>query len=58
MVKAYDVPADLLIERLAEILKKDSKIEPPKWVSFVKTGSHAERVPEDKDWWYVRCASL
>jgi len=58
MVKVFDVPADLLIERLAEILKKDSKIEPPKWAPFVKTGSHAERVPGDKDWWYVRCASL
>lgn len=58
MVKAYDVPADLFIEKLAEQLKKDSKIEPPAWTWFVKTGSHAERLPQNKDWWYVRCASL
>lgn len=58
MVKAYDIPADLFIERLAEHLKKDSKIEPPSWAGFVKTGSHAERVPQNRDWWYVRCASL
>ena len=58
MVKAYDIPADLFIERLAEQLKKDSKIEPPSWAQFVKTGSHAERVPQNRDWWYVRCASL
>ena len=24
----------------------------------MKTGSHAERVPQNRDWWYVRCASL
>lgn len=58
MVKAYDIPADLFIERLAEQLKKDSKIQLPSWVHFVKTGSHAERLPQNRDWWYVRCASL
>jgi len=58
MVKAYDIPADLFIEKLAEQLKKDSKIEPPSWAQFVKTGSHAERLPQNKDWWHVRCASL
>ncbi len=58
MVKVFDVPADIFIERLAEQLKKDSKIQPPSWAQFVKTGSHAERVPQSKDWWYVRCASL
>jgi len=58
MVKAYDIPADLFIERLAEQLKSDTKIQPPSWTQFVKTGSHAERVPQKRDWWYVRCASL
>lgn len=58
MVKVFDVPADIFIERLAEQLKKNSKIQPPSWAQFVKTGSHAERVPQSKDWWYVRCASL
>ena len=58
MVKAYDIPADIFIEKVAEELKKDSKIQPPTWAQFVKTGSHTERVPQNKDWWYVRCASL
>jgi len=58
MVKAYDIPAGLLIERIATQLKNDSKVQPPSWAQFVKTGSHAERIPQDKDWWYVRCASL
>jgi len=55
----YDVPASLLIERLAEYLKKNvDEILPPPWAPFVKTGSHKERPPQDPDWWYTRCASL
>jgi small subunit ribosomal protein S19e len=58
MAKVYDVPADKLIAKLADQLKKDKKIEPPAWSPFVKTGSHVQRNPQNKDWWYVRCASL
>lgn len=58
MAKVYDVPADVLIARLAEQLKNDSKVQPPAWSAFVKTGSHAGRIPQQKDWWYERCASL
>jgi len=58
MVTAYDVPADMLIKRLAEYLRKVPYIIPPPWAEYVKTGSHAERPPSDKDWWYVRCASI
>ena len=58
MAKVYDVPADELIAKLAEQLKNDKKIVAPAWSPFVKTGSHAQRIPQNKDWWYVRCASL
>jgi small subunit ribosomal protein S19e len=58
MAKAYDIPANHLIIRLAEQLKKDKKIEQPSWAAFVKTGSHVEKIPQNKDWWYIRCASL
>jgi small subunit ribosomal protein S19e len=58
MAKAYDVPANELIGRLAEQLKKDKKIEPPGWAAFVKTGPHTEKIPQNKDWWFTRCASL
>jgi len=58
MAKVFDIPADELIAKLAEQLKKDKKIEPPAWIAFVKTGSHTQRIPQNKDWWYVRCASL
>ncbi len=51
MAKAYDIPAAYLISRLAELLKKDKKIAPPSWAAFVKTGPHAEKIPQNKDWW-------
>ena len=58
MVNVNDVPADELIEKLAEQLKRVPEIQPPAWAPFVKTGSHADRPPQDKDWWYVRAASI
>ena len=58
MAKVYDVPADKLIARLADQLKRDKKIDPPAWSQFVKTGPHVQRIPQNRDWWYVRCASL
>lgn len=57
MAKVYDVPADILIKRLTEILKNED-IKPPEWIVYVKTGSHRERPPQNHDWWYPRCASL
>jgi len=34
MAKVYDVPADILINRLAEILKNED-IPAPEWTQFV-----------------------
>lgn len=59
MTTAYDVPADALITRLSQYMKGNIReVSPPDWADHVKTGSHAERVPQDPDWWYVRSASL
>ncbi len=58
MVTVYDVPADRLIKELAEELKKNDKIVPPPWASYVKTGVHKERAPEQEDWWYIRAAAV
>jgi len=58
MVTVYDVPADKLIERLAEELRKFEEIKPPEWAKYVKTGVHKERPPQVEDWWYVRAASV
>ncbi len=59
MTTAYDVPADVLIERLSGYFKESvSEIQPPEWSGYVKTGRHAERAPQNPDWWYVRSASI
>ena len=57
MAKVFDVPADIFISRLAQILKNED-ISVPDWASFVKTGSHAEKPPQNSDWWHARCASI
>ena len=57
MAKGYDVPADIFVTRVSEILKNED-IPAPEWASFVKTGSHADKPPQNSDWWHVRCASI
>jgi small subunit ribosomal protein S19e len=54
----YDVPADQLIPRIAEELKKAKEVTPPEWTQYVKTGAHKEKPPTNPDWWYIRCASI
>ena len=59
MTTAYDVPANVLINRLSGYMKENIReIQPADWAGFVKTGSHVERVPQNPDWWYVRSASI
>ncbi|RLF10901.1 MAG: 30S ribosomal protein S19e [Thermoprotei archaeon] len=53
------VPPQVLIEQLAKYLKENvAEVKPPSWAPYVKTGVHKERLPEDPDWWYVRCAAI
>lgn len=58
MVNAHDVPSGKLISALAEQVKELPGMEAPDWARFVKTGSHAERPPQQSDWWFTRAASL
>ena len=59
MTTAYDVPADVLINRLSGYMKENIReIQPTDWAGYVKTGSHVERAPQNPDWWYVRSASV
>jgi len=58
MATAYDVPADKLIRKLADELKKVETITPPDWAPFVKTGRHKEKSPVEGDWWHVRAAAM
>lgn len=58
MPTVYDIPANILIRRLAQDLKSREEIAPPEWAPFVKTGAHRDRAPDDTDFWFVRCASM
>jgi len=59
MPTPYDVPADLLIQRLAQYLKDEvDQITPPPWASVVKTSAHTQRPPQNAEWWFTRCASI
>ena len=59
MPTPYDIPASVLIEKLANHLKEEvDQINPPAWTSFAKTGVSAQRPPRNPDWWFVRCASI
>ena len=56
MVTLYDVPADALIEALADRL--EDRLDQPDWVEFTKAGPDRELPPQQEDFWYVRTASL
>ncbi|HEV8290003.1 MAG TPA: 40S ribosomal protein S19 [Candidatus Norongarragalinales archaeon] len=53
-----DVPANKLIEATALELEKQKLVTPPEWAGLVKSGAHAERVPQQKNFWYLRTASV
>jgi small subunit ribosomal protein S19e len=56
MASVYDVPADELIEAVADRLA--DRIDEPGWVGFVKTGESRELPPQQDDFWHRRAASL
>lgn len=58
MVTIFDVEPNALIKAAAAKLKSEGIVTPPKWIGYVKSGSHRERMPEDPDFWYVRSAAL
>lgn len=58
MITVFDVEPNKLIKGVAEKLKQDGKVTPPEWIIYVKTGPHRERVPQDDDFWYIRCAAI
>jgi small subunit ribosomal protein S19e len=58
MTTVFDVPEDLLIDKISDHLRHVSQIAPPQWSYYAKTGSHAQRQSTERDWWYTRCASL
>jgi small subunit ribosomal protein S19e len=58
MVHAVDVPPSELLPRLATELRSRQAVAPPDWAAFVKTGVHKEKAPDQRDWWFLRSASV
>jgi len=56
MVSVFDVKPQELAKEVAQELK--TKIQAPAWTAFVKTGMHKQRPPMNKDWFYIRAASI
>jgi small subunit ribosomal protein S19e len=53
-----DVAAASFVKAYAQHLKRQGKLEVPKWVDYVKTSTAKELAPYDPDWFYIRCASI
>lgn len=58
MTTVYDVPAKDLIDEVAKKLKKEKTVKIPEENKYTRTSMNRENLPEDKDWWYTRCASI
>lgn len=58
MTTFYDVPAEDLIEAVAEELAEEEAITEPDWARYTKTGTGRELPPEQEDFWQRRAASL
>lgn len=56
MPTLYDVPADALIEALADEL--DGRLDPPEWASVAKAGANRELPPDSDGFWERRAASI
>ncbi|MEM1536038.1 MAG: 30S ribosomal protein S19e [Candidatus Pacearchaeota archaeon] len=54
----HEIEPMKFILALASELKKMPEFKMPEWAMFVKTGAAKERPPEEKDWWYIRAASI
>ncbi|ORX47494.1 40S ribosomal protein S19-A [Hesseltinella vesiculosa] len=57
-ITVKDVNSHSFIKAYAAYLKRTGKLEVPKWVDLVKTGTFKELAPYDADWYYIRAASV
>jgi small subunit ribosomal protein S19e len=53
-----DVPPTVLLTRLAKELETRQVVRPPEWAAFARTGVHTQHAPTQRDWWYLRSASV
>ena len=57
MANVFEVDSGKLINGAAAKLKEKSIVKPD-YIDFVKSGAGRERIPEQKDFWYLRCSSV
>ncbi len=57
MANVFEVDSGKLIGASAEKLKEKGLVKPA-YIDFVKTGPSKERIPSQKDFWYLRCSSI
>lgn len=57
MANVFEVDSAKLIGSAAEKLKEKGIVKPA-YIDFVKTGPSRERIPTQKDFWYIRCSSI
>jgi small subunit ribosomal protein S19e len=58
MTTLYNVPAEELINEVAKKLRSDKSVTIPEENMFTRTSMSRENPPENRDWWYTRCASI
>ncbi|KAJ1555566.1 40S ribosomal protein S19, partial [Cladochytrium tenue] len=51
-VTVKDVKPNDFVKAYSAYLKRTGKLEVPKWVDIVKTGTFKELAPYDPDWFY------
>ena len=52
-----DVSSHDFVVQYAQHLKKEGKMEIPKWVDLAKTGPFKELAPYDEDFYYIRAGA-
>lgn len=57
-ITVKDVDAQSFIKAYSAHLKRSGKLEIPKWVDLVKTGTYKELAPYDPDWFYVHAGII
>jgi small subunit ribosomal protein S19e len=57
MSNVYEVKAADLV-RVASLRLKEKNLKRPAYIDFVKSGPGKERVPQDRDFWFTRGASI
>ena len=58
MTTVYDVPAKELIDEVAKKLENDKLVVALEGSRYLRTSVDREKPPENKNWWYIRCASI